>query len=94
MHKDKLNDVPLTDTSARTEEEKINPGHSEIRKVLRIVGPVMLVVGGLCIAIALFDVIRVIFTDSFGPPKLAALFFLGGPLLVADGTNPQGGSAG
>jgi RNA polymerase subunit RPABC4/transcription elongation factor Spt4 len=77
------NTVPLMNVSAKTEEEKINAAHSKIREILRITGPMMLIIGGLCIAIALFDVIRVIVTDSFDPPKLAALFFIGGPLLVA-----------
>jgi RNA polymerase subunit RPABC4/transcription elongation factor Spt4 len=70
-------------TSMKTEEEKINTGHTKVRGVLRIVGPVLIVMGGLCIAVALFDVIRVIVTDSFDMPKLAVLFFIGGPMLVA-----------
>ena len=83
MDKENSNAAPLKETSVRIEEEIINAGHSKIRRTLRIAGPIMLSVGGLCVAIALFDVIRVIITDSFEPPKLAALFFVGGPLLVA-----------
>ncbi|MHC5156993.1 MAG: zinc ribbon domain-containing protein [Planctomycetota bacterium] len=75
------NNMPITETSAKTEEEKINPGHSKVRPVLRIIGPVMLAIGGLCILAALIDVARVIFTGD-GFPQLFFLFFFGGPMLV------------
>ena len=45
MDKDNKNDVPLTDAPAKTEEEKINPGHEKTRKKLRIAGIICLAVG-------------------------------------------------
>jgi hypothetical protein len=44
MDKENNNMMPLNDTSVKTEEEKINPAHSGIRKKLRIIGPVMLII--------------------------------------------------
>ncbi|MHC4386436.1 MAG: hypothetical protein ACYSUG_05530, partial [Planctomycetota bacterium] len=45
MDKENINDVPLTDTPAKAEEEQINPGHEKTRKKLRIAGITCLAIG-------------------------------------------------
>ena len=61
------------------EEEQINPGHSSARTVLRVIGPILLVIG------LIFIVIRMVgFFSAFGkmsPPKNIWCPFVGMPLL-------------
>jgi len=63
-----------------SEEEKIDPGHRKILKFLRTVGPILIVVGGLCILVAFINLISVIMEGASGPPRLFWLFFVGIPL--------------
>lgn len=61
------------------EEEKINPGHTKNRKTLRIIGPILIVTGALCLLISLIDFF--LSMGSMRPPYLMILGFLGVPLL-------------
>ena len=63
-----------------TEERKINPKHNEIRKVLRIVGPVTAGIGLLLTAIGIGSFISAF--GSFATPRYFWCAFIGGPLLV------------
>lgn len=61
------------------EEEKINPGHSSVRTALRVIGPILAVVGLIFIVAGLVG-----FFSAFGrmgPPKNAWCPFVGMPLL-------------
>ena len=57
----------------------INTNHKEIRSVLRIVGPCLLVVGGLFMLVGMIS----FFTSfgSFGPPRYFWCCFVGAPLM-------------
>ena len=62
------------------EEEKINPGHTQVRGALRTIGPCILAVGGILTLIGLGS-----FFSSFGtfnPPRYFWCAFLGMPLMA------------
>ena len=62
------------------DEERINPGHGEIRRIARIVGPIMVVVGVIFLAIGMIS-----FFSSFGsfePPRYFWCCFVGMPLIA------------
>lgn len=58
--------------------EFITEEHKKTRKVFRIVGPVLLLIGVCCIAIAIADSFTL---DFFEMPKYDWLFFVGMPFL-------------
>jgi hypothetical protein len=60
-------------------EERIDPGHKNIRNILRIVGPMTAMVGLIFIVVGLIGFFRAF--GSFGPPKYAWCPFVGMPLL-------------
>ncbi len=65
------------DSKQTPEEEKLNPGHTQVRGLLRFVGPALLCVGLLFMAIGLID-----FFSAFGgsgPPTKFWCFFVGMP---------------
>ncbi len=62
-----------------SDEQKINPGHETARKFFRIVGPLVLVVGGSFMLVGFGS-----FFSAFGgggPPRLFWCSFVGMPLL-------------
>ena len=62
-----------------SDEQKINPGHETARNFLRIVGPLVLAVGGIFMLVGLGS-----FFSAFGgggPPRLFWCSFVGMPLL-------------
>ena len=71
---------PYSEGYRMSEEEKIDPGHLKVLKVLRTVGPILLVLGGLCMLVAFIDLVRVMM-DISDWPRFFWLFFVGGPLL-------------
>ena len=75
-----------------SEEEKIDPGHGAVRGVLRLAGPVLIGIGGLCMVIAFVDFFSSV--NSSGPPKLFFLFFIGVPILFAGLVTTSAGFAG
>jgi len=63
------------------EEEKIDPGHRGMRDALRVIGPIVAVVGGIFVIVGLAS-----FFSAFGgsgPPKRFWCAFVGGPILMA-----------
>lgn len=60
------------------EEEKIDPGHSGIRNTLRVVGPIILVIGLIFIVVGFASFFSSF--GSFGPPKYFWCVFVGMPL--------------
>ena len=60
-------------------EKQIDPGHSSVRDTLRVVGPVIALVGLTLIVVGTVDFFRAFGGD--GPPKLFWCPFLGIPLL-------------
>ena len=61
------------------DEEKINPGHEGIRSILRLVGPAMILLGGLFMAVGLIS-----FFSAFGGGGMPRYFwccFVGMPIL-------------
>jgi hypothetical protein len=62
------------------EEEKINPGHTAIRSTLRVIGPLVLLVGVVFMAVGMIS-----FFSSFGsfggPPQYFWCCFVGIPLI-------------
>ena len=64
----------------KDDSSRIDPGHSGIRDVLRIVGPILLLIGIGLIATAIIN-----FAMAFGgsePPRLFWCFFLAFPFLI------------
>ena len=59
--------------------KEINPGHGEVRSILRIIGPAMAAVGLLLVVIG-FGSFFASF-GSFGPPRFFWCAFVGMPLL-------------
>lgn len=59
---------------------QINPKHSSIRWILRLIGPAMILIGAVCMIVAFVDFIKAM--NGHGQPSLFWLFFIGGPLLV------------
>ncbi len=66
-------------------DERINPGHSRVRRVLRTVGPILALAGVVCLAIAIIDFV-IVFGNMDHEPKLFWMFFLGIPLLFVGST--------
>lgn len=65
------------------DEEKINPGHTNVRSLLRVIGPITLAVGGLFVLIGFGS-----FFASFGhagTPRYFWCAFVGMPLLFVGG---------
>ena len=66
--------------NTKDDSSKIDPGHSGIRDVLRVVGPIVLGLGLLLIVIGMVSFFAAM--TSFGdPPKYFWCCFLGGPLV-------------
>jgi len=65
-------------------EEHLNPGHQQLKSFLRFVGPAMLCVGLLFMAIGLIDFFRAMSSHS-GPPKLFWCLFIGMPMMFFGG---------
>ncbi|HAI10292.1 MAG TPA: hypothetical protein DCM28_01220 [Phycisphaerales bacterium] len=63
----------------RREEEKINPGHTQARNALRVIGPIFLLTGGIFMAIGMISFFSSM--GSFGPPRYFWCCFVAGPLL-------------
>ncbi|MDQ7013075.1 MAG: zinc ribbon domain-containing protein [Planctomycetota bacterium] len=62
-------------------DERINPGHSKVRRVLRALGPLLMLAGVVCLAIAIID-FAMVFGDMSHQPTRFWLFFIGLPLLA------------
>jgi hypothetical protein len=64
------------------DDNRIDPGHTSTRDTLRVIGPILVVVGALFMIVAFVN-----FFSSFGrpfsQPDLFWCFFVGGPLLAA-----------
>ncbi|MBN2712440.1 MAG: zinc ribbon domain-containing protein [Planctomycetes bacterium] len=59
---------------------RLDPGHDGMRSALRVIGPMMMAVGGILLAVGLID-----FFSSFGslePPKLFWCAFIGMPIMA------------
>lgn len=65
-----------------SDDKPIDPGHKPVRRVLRIVGPILLAIGILFIIVALVDFFSVMASHSMGrhPTKFWG-FFVGMPLM-------------
>jgi len=61
------------------DQEKIDPGHSGIRNVLRIAGPVILAVGLIFLVVGIASFFSSV--GQFGPPKYFWCVFVGMPLI-------------
>jgi hypothetical protein len=62
------------------DEKEINPGHKDIRLVLRVIGPLLILLGVGCIFVAVLDIFGTMNRmGTPGPPKKFFLFFLGAP---------------
>ena len=69
------------------EENKINPNHRELRKMLRLIGPLVFILGLVLTLVGLGS-----FFSSFGsmqPPRYFWCAFLGLPLMTAGGAISQ-----
>lgn len=66
-----------------SDEEKLNPGHGEVRDVLRVVGPVVLGLGAILVVIGIGSFFSSI--GSFEPPKYFWCAFLGMPMIFVGG---------
>jgi hypothetical protein len=62
----------------------IDPGHGPVRGVLRVVGPLLMVVGGLFILVGAIDFFSA-FSSMGGPPTKFWCLFVGFPLLGIGG---------
>ena len=74
-----------------TEEHKIDPRHAGARKVLRIVGPLILLVGLGFTAAGLWGFFS---RSGFAPPRFTWCPFVGFPLLFLGGVMTMAGFAG
>jgi hypothetical protein len=70
-----------------SEEEKINPGHTQVRFVLRFVGPLVLAIGLLFVAVGFGSFFSSM--GSFEPPRYFWCAFAGMPLIFAGGVMCQ-----
>ena len=64
-----------------SQEGRINPGHKETRAFLRLLGPTMVAIGAIFVAIGLISFFSAF--GSFGPPRYFWCVFIGGPLMAA-----------
>ncbi len=64
-------------------ERQIDPGHNATRDTLRIVGPIVALLGVIFMIVGFVDFFRAF--GGFGEPKLFWCFFVGMPLLFAGG---------
>ncbi|QKK07185.1 MAG: zinc ribbon domain-containing protein [Planctomycetota bacterium] len=64
----------------RDTTERINPGHRQVRGIMRVVGPMVGLAGLACVVVAFVDFFGA-FAGGGGPPRLFWLFFIGLPLL-------------
>lgn len=75
------------------EKHEINPNHAGVRDLLRVIGPLLMFVGGVCILVAGIDFFSVMASGLHGGmsggPKLFWLFFVGMPLLAIGGMMSQ-----
>ncbi len=62
------------------EEEQINPGHGEIRQVMRVIGPAMIGVGAIFTAIGMISFFTAF--GTFEPPRYFWCAFVGLPLIA------------
>lgn len=65
------------------DEELINPGHTGIRQLARVVGPLMIMVGGVFTAIGMISFFSAF--GSFEPPQYFWCAFIGLPLMAFGG---------
>lgn len=75
-----------------TEHQPIDPGHNATRDALRVLGPLVFVVGGLFMLVGVVD-----FFSSFGsmrPPTMFWCCFVGMPLMGIGGALTKAGFAG
>ena len=63
--------------------EELDPQHQEKRDLLRVVGPLVVAIGGIFMIVGMVDFFSAM--GSFGPPKLFWCFFVGMPLLFVGG---------
>ena len=61
------------------DEEKINPGHTNVRNVLRIVGPLAVAVGGIFVLVGMGSFFSAL--GSFEPPRYFWCVFVGMPIV-------------
>lgn len=66
------------------EEERINPGHGPIRDVARILGPLLILAGGIFMAVGMISFFSAFGAPlgSMGPPQYFWCCFVGMPLLA------------
>lgn len=62
------------------DEEQLNPGHREVRTILRVVGPLLIGVGAIFMAIGLISFFSAF--GSFEPPRYFWCCFIGAPLIA------------
>jgi hypothetical protein len=65
------------------QDNQIDPGHNAVRDTLRVVGPVVVLIGLGFTIVGIADFFRAF--GSFAPPKLIWCAFVGLPLLFAGG---------
>ncbi len=63
------------------EEEKIDPGHSSPRTILRIIGPIVLIIGVIFALAGFISVFSSVNDFQMGPPKNFWCLFVGFPLI-------------
>jgi hypothetical protein len=63
--------------------QQIDPRHNDVRDILRLVGPLVVGVGGLFLLIGLVSIFSAF--GSFGPPRYFWCAFVGLPLLALGG---------
>lgn len=62
--------------------ERINPGHTGVRNFLRIIGPMLAIVGGLFLATGMISFFSSFGSFGGGPPRYFWCCFVGMPLLA------------
>ena len=62
------------------DEERLNPGHGEIRLIARLIGPLLVMVGAIFIAVGMISFFSSM--GTFDPPRYFWCCFIGGPLFV------------
>jgi uncharacterized membrane protein len=72
-------------------EPFVTEKHIQIKSTLRTVGPILLIIGGLCVVIAFVDFFSA--SNSFEGPKYFWLAFVGMPFLAAGSAMTKAGYA-